>query len=88
MAPITAHAAFDKASSYLGVKVHWIAVKEDQTVDVEAVARAINGNTVLLVGSAPQYAHGVVDDIAALGQASAHCVWSFCLLILFGRSWR
>jgi sphinganine-1-phosphate aldolase len=70
VAPITAHAAFDKASSYLGIKVHWIPVKDDQTVDIEAAGRAINSNTVLLVGSAPQYAHGVVDDIAALGQAS------------------
>ena len=31
-----------------------------------AVAAAINSNTILLVGSAPQYSHGVVDPIEAL----------------------
>lgn len=66
--PVTAHAAFDKASSYLGVKVHWCPVREDQTCDVQQMERLINSNTVLVVGSAPQYAHGVVDDIPAIGQ--------------------
>lgn len=81
--PITAHAAFDKASSYLGIVVHWIPVLEDQTVDIRAVAKAINRNTVLLVGSAPQYAHGVIDDIAALGQVrekGLHFCFSCCSL--------
>ena len=66
--PITAHAAFDKASSYLGIKVHWIPVKANQEVDLEAAAAAINSNTVMIAGSAPGYAHGVVDDIVALGK--------------------
>ena len=35
-------------------------------VDVAGVRRTIDKNTILLVGSAPQYCHGVVDPIEAL----------------------
>jgi sphinganine-1-phosphate aldolase len=35
---------------------------------LKAVAAAINSNTIMLVGSAPEYAHGIVDDIPALGK--------------------
>jgi len=37
-------------------------------VDVRRVARLINANTVLLVGSAPNFPHGIVDDLAALSR--------------------
>jgi glutamate/tyrosine decarboxylase-like PLP-dependent enzyme len=66
--PSTAHAAFHKAAHYFGVKV--ISVDVDPVTyeaDVEATRRAIGPNTILLVGSAPQFAHGVVDPIRALG---------------------
>ncbi len=65
--PITAHAAFDKAASYLRIKVHWAPVKEDQTVDVAAMERLCNSNTIMVAGSAPTYPHGMVDDIPAIG---------------------
>lgn len=37
-------------------------------VDVRAMARLVNANTVLLVGSAPNFPHGIMDDIAALSK--------------------
>ena len=43
-----------------------------QTPSTAALRRACDGNTIMLVASAPQYAHGVMDpvaDIAALGLA-------------------
>ena len=49
-------------------QVHWAPVKEDQTVDVDVMASMINSNTIMLAGSAPQFAHGVIDDIPAIGQ--------------------
>jgi sphinganine-1-phosphate aldolase len=62
--PFTAHAAFIKASQYLGVKAVSIPVKDETFVaDVDAMRAAITENTILLVGSAPSYAHGVVDPI-------------------------
>lgn len=67
--PVTAHAAFHKAGRYLGVKCVLVDVDPVSfRADPEATARAIGPNTILLVGSASSYAHGVVDPIAALGQ--------------------
>ncbi len=63
----TAHAAFHKAGHYLGVKVVMLPVdKTTFKVDPELVAKAITPNTVLIVGSAPSYAHGVIDPIPEL----------------------
>lgn len=66
--PATAHVAFDKAAHYFGVKIRWAPIGPDHRVDVKAVRRLINRNTILLVGSAPQYPHGVVDPIEDLGR--------------------
>ncbi|MCR9143825.1 MAG: aminotransferase class V-fold PLP-dependent enzyme [bacterium] len=66
--PVTAHAAFDKASQYFGIKQIKIPVGPDYRVDVEAARRSINRNTVVVVGSAPSFPHGVVDDIATLSE--------------------
>jgi glutamate/tyrosine decarboxylase-like PLP-dependent enzyme len=65
--PTTAHVAFDKGAHYFGVKIRRAPVGKDLRVDVRAVKKLINRNTILLVGSAPQYPHGVVDPIAELG---------------------
>ena len=68
--PATAHASFYKAAHYLNVKPVVTPVYGDSFLaDVEAMHEAITDNTILLVGSAPGYAHGVVDpieEIAAL----------------------
>ncbi len=65
--PVTAHAAFHKAAHYLGLKVVATEVDpQDFRADVAAVRRAITANTILIVGSAPSYAHGVVDPIPEL----------------------
>lgn len=64
--PTTAHAAFDKASQYFNIKQVKIPLKDDFTVDAEAVRRAVNRNTVVIVGSAPSFPHGVIDPIETL----------------------
>jgi glutamate/tyrosine decarboxylase-like PLP-dependent enzyme len=62
--PVTAHASFYKAAHYLDVKPVVTPVDGDSfRADVKAMAEAITDNTILLVGSAPGYAHGVVDPI-------------------------
>ncbi|GAA5936373.1 sphinganine-1-phosphate aldolase DPL1 [Sporobolomyces koalae] len=67
--PISAHAAFDKAAKYFGIKIHHIPVDvETRKVDIARVKRAINPNTIMLVGSAPNFPDGAVDDIAALSK--------------------
>lgn len=65
--PKSAHVAFLKAAELFGLKVRLAPLGDDHRVDVRAVRRLINRNTVMLVGSAPQYVQGVIDDIAALG---------------------
>ncbi|CAO1626488.1 unnamed protein product [Parajaminaea phylloscopi] len=65
--PESAHAAFDKAGEYFGIKVHHIPVdRHSRKVIISYVARAINANTVALVGSAPNFPDGTIDDIPSL----------------------
>ena len=66
--PMTAHAAFEKAAHYFGVKAIHIPVNDRYEVDVEKMREAITPNTILLVGSAPNYPQGVMDPIEALGE--------------------
>jgi glutamate/tyrosine decarboxylase-like PLP-dependent enzyme len=67
--PETAHASFQKACHYLGLAPVVVPVDPKSfRADVETVRRAIGPSTVLLVGSAISYAHGVVDPIRELGE--------------------
>jgi len=70
--PATAHAAFHKAAHYFGVRVVSVTVDERTFRAVpEAIAAAIEDDTVLVVASAPSYAHGVVDPITEIAAAAA-----------------
>lgn len=79
----SAHAAFHKAAHLFGLTVRKTPVRDDWTADVAAMADAVGPNTVLVVGSAPQYPQGVVDpipEIAALAQqAGANCHVDGCM---------
>jgi sphinganine-1-phosphate aldolase len=67
--PSTAHAAFQKACHYLDVKAVVVPVDPKTfKADPAAMRAAATPNTILLVGSAVSYAHGVVDPIRALGE--------------------
>lgn len=71
--PASAHAALEKGAQYFGVESRRVPVLADWRADVEAMAAAIDANTVLVVGSAPQYPQGVVDPIPAIAAlAQAH----------------
>lgn len=67
--PETAHTAFHKAAQYFKIKLHLVdCPAPNYQVDTARVKRLINSNTVLLVGSAPNFPHGIIDDIKALSQ--------------------
>ncbi len=68
IAPVTAHAAFDKASQYFGIKTIHIPVDSDFRADVEAARRAVSRNTVVIAGSAPSFPHGAIDPIEELSE--------------------
>lgn len=92
--PSTAHAAFHKAASYFNIKLHVVPCHAPSyRVSIPKVRRLINPSTILLVGSAPNYPHGIVDDIPALSRlATSHnggiplhvdcCLGSFLLPFL------
>jgi sphinganine-1-phosphate aldolase len=66
--PETAHAAFDKAAQCFGVEAVKVPVAADMRADVAATEAALTDRTVLVVGSAPSYPHGVIDPIAELSE--------------------
>jgi sphinganine-1-phosphate aldolase len=63
----SAHAAFDKACHYLGVRlVEADFDPETFRMDVAHVRRLVNRNTICIAASALTYPQGVMDDIPAL----------------------
>lgn len=69
--PSTAHAAFHKAAHYFGVEPVLVPAGPDHRADSAAMAAAMDERTVLVVASAPSYAHGVVDPVTAIAAAAA-----------------
>ena len=66
--PDTAHVAWFKASEYFGVKVRLVPLLDDMTPNLKKLRKMINRNTVMILGSAPEYPHGIIDPIGAMGE--------------------
>lgn len=63
----TAHPAFHKASHYLNIEVRKVGIdKKNGKMDIRAMQKAIDNNTILVVASAPNFPTSVVDDIPAI----------------------
>lgn len=60
------HVSFDKAGEYFDVRMVHVPVDKNYVVDVDAMARRINRNTIAVVGSAPCYPYGTIDPIDKL----------------------
>jgi glutamate/tyrosine decarboxylase-like PLP-dependent enzyme len=79
----SAHAAFHKGAHLFDLRVRKVPVRPDWTADVDAMREVVGPNTVLVVGSAPQYPQGVVDpipEIAALAASiGANCHVDACM---------
>ena len=72
----SAHPAFDKAAHFLGLATVRTPLRADFTADPEAIAAAITAKTVMLVGSAPAYPHGVMDPIGTIAaMAASRGIW-------------
>jgi len=73
--PFSAHPAFAKAAKYFEMELAHIPLDDDLRADVEAADALIDDRTALVVGSAPNYPHGVIDPIPELaGLASSRGV--------------
>jgi sphinganine-1-phosphate aldolase len=66
--PVTAHVALEKAGHLLGIKVIKAPLTQDWVVDVDWVRDHVTKNTIALVGSAANYAHGLIDPIEELSE--------------------
>jgi sphinganine-1-phosphate aldolase len=83
VAPVTAHAAFDKAARYFDMPLVRVAVDDEFKADLTAMSDAVTERTAVVVGSAPTFPHGVIDpipQIAALAaERGAGCHVDACL---------
>jgi len=69
--PVTAHAAFDKAAFYFGIRIRHIRIDSNHRVNIKAMKSAIGCSTCMLVASAPNYPTGTIDpveEVARLGK--------------------
>ena len=74
--PVSAHAAFSKAAYYMGLETVRVPLGKDYRADIDGLRNAIDENTIMIVGSAPAYAHGNFDDISEIGKlAEANDLW-------------
>jgi sphinganine-1-phosphate aldolase len=72
VAPATVHAAFHKAAHLFGVELVLVDVDPGTfRADAAAMAAALTDRTVLVVVSAPSYAHGVIDPVTQVAAAAA-----------------
>lgn len=70
VAPASAHPAFDKAAHTLDVEMIRVPVSADGRADVASMKAAVNGSTLVMVGSAPSFPHGVIDPIEELSEVA------------------
>jgi glutamate/tyrosine decarboxylase-like PLP-dependent enzyme len=76
VAPLTAHPAFDKAAALMDLVVRRVPARANFRADVPAMAAAIDGDTIMLVGSAPCFPFGVIDPLQELSElAVERGVW-------------
>lgn len=74
--PDSAHPAFEKAAALMDLPIRRVPLGEGFLADPAGMAKAIDDDTMLIVGSAPCFPFGVIDPIAALSEiAVRHDVW-------------
>lgn len=74
--PSSAHPAFDKACAMMDIELRRIPVRADLLADVAAMEQAVDGGTIMIVGSAPSFPYGLIDPIEELGTvASKQGIW-------------
>jgi sphinganine-1-phosphate aldolase len=71
VAPVTAHAAFDKAARFFDMPLVRVPVDSTFKVDPNELAAALTGRTAVVVGSAPAFPHGVIDPIPQIAALAA-----------------
>ena len=72
--PSSAHPCFEKAAKYFDVNLIYVPIdSRSYRANVKAIRDKVSENTILIVGSAPDYPRGVVDPITELGELAKEC---------------
>ncbi|MDP7038781.1 MAG: aspartate aminotransferase family protein [Myxococcota bacterium] len=66
--PTTVHPAFQKAGHYFDIEVRVASVGPDFRVSLKEIENQLDDNTMMLVGSAPNFPYGTIDPIEEIGQ--------------------
>jgi len=76
VAPISAHAALNKAGEFLDLDIVRTPLADEYRADVDAMAAAIDERTIMLFASTPCFPYGVFDPIEKLSElALARAMW-------------
>lgn len=74
--PVSAHPAFDKAAVLMDLEIRRVPLARDFRADPATMADALDGDTIMMVGSVPCFPYGVVDQLPALSEvALSRGVW-------------
>lgn len=57
------HPGINKGCSYVGLNIIQIPMDENKRMSIPHLKKVISSKTVVVVCSAPQYPHGVVDNV-------------------------
>ncbi|CAN5422909.1 aminotransferase class V-fold PLP-dependent enzyme [soil metagenome] len=71
LAPVTVHAAFQKAAHYFGLELDLVDVQSDGRVSADDLIARMGADVALVVVSAPSYPHAALDPIAQVAAAAA-----------------
>jgi len=70
LAPVTVHAAFQKAAHYFGLQLDLVPVTPSGAVAADAIIGRMGADVALVVVSAPSYAHAALDPIVEVAAAA------------------
>ena len=71
VAPVTAHAAFQKAAHYFGLELDLVDVGADGRVRADDLIARLGPDVALVVVSAPSYPHAALDPVEAVARAAS-----------------
>jgi glutamate/tyrosine decarboxylase-like PLP-dependent enzyme len=66
--PVTAHVSLDKGARWMDIEVRHAPLTEGYVVDVAAMADLVDDQTIAVIGSAGNYAHGLIDPIEEIAE--------------------
>lgn len=71
LAPVTVHAAFQKAAHYFGLELDLVPVGLDGVVAAQDLIDRFGDDVAIVVVSAPSYAHAAMDPVVEVAAAAA-----------------